>query len=97
MINEKQESSLTSMISIVQNGNASQCNANFGFYFKQAPSTEKLLEKIKQTRKSMQTVLGNLDQLEQEALQQQAIEHQDALIAMLQHLPEEERKKLLNI
>lgn len=92
-----EQSSLTSMISIVQNGNASQCNANFGFYFKQTPSTEKLLEKIKQTRKSMQTVLGNLEQLEQEALQQQAIEHQDALIAMLKHLPEEERKKLLNI
>ncbi len=97
MINEKQESSLTSMISIVQNGNASQCNANFGFYFKQTPSTEKLLEKIKQTRKSMQNVLGNLDQLEQEALERQAIEHQDALIAMLQHLPEDERKRLLNI
>lgn len=93
----EQKSSLTSMISIVQNGNASQCNANFGFYFRETPSTEKLLEKIKQTRKSMQTVLGNLDQLEKEALRQQAMEHQDALIAMLQNLPEEERKKLLNI
>lgn len=97
MINSNEQSSLTPMISIVQNGNASQCNASFGFYFRETPSTEKLLEKIKQTRKSMQTVLGNLDLLEQEALQQQAMEHQDALIAMLQHLPEEERKKLLNI
>lgn len=96
MINEKQESSLTSMISIVQNGNASQCNANFGFYFKQAPSTEKLLEKIKQTRKSMQTVLGNLDQLEQEALRQQAIEHQDALMEMFKNLPEELKEKIKN-
>lgn len=93
MTNYEQKGSL---ISIVQNGNASQCNANFGFYFKQTPSTEKLLEKIKQTRKSMQTVLGNLDQLEQEALQQQAIEHQDALMEMFKNLPEELKEKIKN-
>ena len=92
MANEQQ----SSFISIVQNGNASECNANFGFYFKQAPSTEKLLEKIKQTRKSMQKVLANLEKLEKEALQQQAIENKDALIEMLKLLPEEERRALMN-
>ncbi len=84
------------MISIVQSGDASVCNNHFGFYFKKTPSTEKLLEKIKETRKSMKKVLENLDQLEHEALQQQAIEHKDALIEMLKLLPEEERLKLMN-
>ncbi len=93
MINEKQESSL---ISIIQSGDASVCNNHFGFYFKKTPSTEKLLEKIKETRKSMQQVLGNLDKLEKEALQQQAIENKDALIEMLKLLPEEERRALMN-
>ena len=96
MINEKQESSLTPMISIVQSGNASICNANFGFYFKNKPSTEKLLEKIRETRKTMQTVMENLNQLEKEALQQQAVEHKGALIEMLKLLPEEERRALMN-
>lgn len=86
-----------SLISIIQSGDASVCNNNFGFYFKKKPSTEKLLEKIKETRKSMQQVLGNLDKLEKEALQQKAIESKDALIEMFKLLPEEERKKLLNI
>ena len=95
MANE-QKSSLTPMISIVQSGDASVCNNHFGFYFKKTPSTEKLLEKIKETRKSMKKVLENLDQLEHEALQQQAIEHKDALIEMLKLLPEEERLKLMN-
>jgi hypothetical protein len=54
------------------------------------------LEKNKETRESLQKVLGNLDKLEQEALQQQAIEHKDALIEMFKLLPEEERKALMN-
>ncbi len=85
-----------SLISIAQSGEASVCNNYFGFYFKKIPSTEKLLEKIKETRESLQKVLGNLDKLEQEALQQQAIEHKDALIEMLKLLPEEERRALMN-
>ncbi len=96
MTNNEDKSSLTSMISIVQSGNASICNANFGFYFKNKPSTEKLLEKIKETRKTMQTVMGNLDQLEKEALQQQAIEHQDALYEMFKNLPDDMKEKLMN-
>ena len=93
MTSNEQKSSL---ISIVQNGNESQCNASFGFYFKQTPSTEKLLEKIKQTRKSMQTVLGNLDLLESEALQKQAVEHQEALLEMFKNLPEDIKERIKN-
>lgn len=85
-----------SLISIAQSGEASVCNNYFGFYFKNKPSTEKLLEKIKETRKSMNKVLENLDKLEKEALQQQAIEHKDALIEMLKSLPEEEKRALMN-
>lgn len=92
MANEQQ----SSLISIVNSNDARVCNNNFGFYFKKTPSTEKLLEKIKETRESLQKVLGNLDRLEQEALQQQAIEHKDALIEMLKLLPEEERRALMN-
>ena len=54
------------------------------------------MEKIKQTRKSMLKVLANLEKLEKEALQQQAIENKDALIEMLKLLPEEERRALMN-
>ena len=86
----------SSLISIINSNDARVCNNNFGFYFKKTPSTEKLLEKIKETRESLQKVLGNLDKLEQEALQQQAIEHKDALIEMLKLLPEEERRALMN-
>lgn len=92
MGNEQQ----SSLISIVNSNDARVCNNHFGFYFKKVPSTEKLLEKIKETRECLQKVLGNLDKLEKEALQQQAIEHKDALIEMLKLLPEEEKRALMN-